>query len=131
MLELRRIGGCSAFVVERQRSATGGPLFGRNFDLPPMGIADKYSIVMIVQPKGKHAFASVSFPSMGGVFSGMNDAGLAVATLDVYATKDGSPMFDPRGVPMSFCYRRLLEGSWHGGDGYRHRTWRRPRRPGF
>ena len=30
LLELRRVG-CSALIVEPKRSATGAPLFGRNF----------------------------------------------------------------------------------------------------
>jgi isopenicillin-N N-acyltransferase-like protein len=109
LLELRRIGGCSALIVLGNRSAAGGPLFGRNFDFPPMGFLDKYSLVSIYRPKGKHAFVSVGFPGLIGVVSGMNDAGLALATLDVYATADGSVMFDPGGTPLMFCYRRVLE----------------------
>lgn len=109
MLELRRIGGCSALIVQGDRSATEGPLFGRNFDFPPLGFLDKYSLVSVYRPKGKHAFASVGFPGLIGVVSGMNDAGLALATLDVYASADGSAMFDPAGMPLMFCYRRVLE----------------------
>jgi isopenicillin-N N-acyltransferase like protein len=109
MLELRRLGGCSTLIVGKQRSKTGGPLFGRNFDFPPMGVLDKYGIVTIYKPKGKHAFASVGYPGLLGVISGMNDAGLAVATLDVYACNDSSPMFNPLGTPMMFTYRRILE----------------------
>jgi hypothetical protein len=43
------------------------------------------------------------------VVSGMNDVGLCVATLDVYASNDGSRMFNGRGVPLGFTYRRILE----------------------
>jgi hypothetical protein len=39
----------------------------------------------------------------------MNDAGLTVATLDVYLTKDGAKLFEPAGIPLTFCYRRILE----------------------
>lgn len=109
MLELRRIGGCSALIVQGNRSAAGGPLFGRNFDFPPMDVLHKYSLVIVYRPKGKHAFASVGFPGLAGVVSGMNDAGLALATLDVYASADGSPIFDPTGTPLMFCYRQVLE----------------------
>ena len=109
LLELRRIGGCATLFVDAKRSATGGPLLGRNFDLPPMGLLDKYSIVSIVRPKGKRAFAAIGYPGLVGVISGMNDAGLTIATLDVYSSKDGSSRFNLQGTPLTFCYRRLLE----------------------
>ena len=109
MLELRRMGGCSAIVVGKTRSKTGNVIFGRNFDFPPLGLLDKYGIVTVYRPKGKRAFVSIGYPGLIGVASGMNDAGLCVATLDVYGTKDGSPRFDPRGKPMMFTFRRILE----------------------
>jgi isopenicillin-N N-acyltransferase like protein len=109
MLELRRMGGCSTLIVGKDRSKTGGVLFGRNFDFPPMGVLDKYGIVTVYRPKGKHAFVSIGFPGLLGVISGMNDAGLCVATLDVYGAKDGSAKFDLSGKPMMFTFRRILE----------------------
>lgn len=109
LLELRRLGGCSTFIVQGRRSAAQGPLFGRNLDFPPMGVLDRLGLVTVVRPQGKHAFVSIGFPGLIGVLSGMNDAGLAVATLDVYRCKDGSPLFDPSGTPLTFCYRRVLE----------------------
>jgi hypothetical protein len=108
LLELRRVG-CSVLVVEPEHSAAGGPLFGRNFDFPTLGVLDKYSLVLVCRPTGRHAFASVAFPGAIGVFSGMNDAGLAVATLDVYDSADGSQSFDPAGTPLAFVFRRILE----------------------
>jgi len=109
MLELRRMGGCSSLIVDKARSKTGNVLFGRNFDFPPMGVLDKYGLVSVYRPAGKRAFVSVGYPGLVGVVSGMNDAGLCVATLDVYSSKDGSPRFDPTGTPMMFTFRRLLE----------------------
>lgn len=109
MLELRRMGGCSSLVVGKSRSKTGQVLFGRNFDFPPMGVLDKYGVVSVYRPKGKHAFVSIGYPGLIGVISGINDAGLCIATLDVYQSKDGSPMFNPAGVPMMFTFRRILE----------------------
>lgn len=108
LLELRRVG-CSALIVEPVRSATSGPLFGRNFDFPPYGVLDRFGLVTIVRPSGRHAFAAVGFPGMLGVLSGMNDTGLCVATLDVYESADGSSRFDPTGVPMVFTFRQVLE----------------------
>jgi hypothetical protein len=108
LLELRRLG-CSALIVEPQKSATGGPLFGRNFDFPAFGLLDRFGVVTIVRPKGQHAFAAVGFPGMMGVLSGMNDAGLCIATLDVEESADESSRFDPTGAPMVLVFRQILE----------------------
>ncbi|QDT75788.1 C45 family autoproteolytic acyltransferase/hydolase [Lacipirellula limnantheis] len=108
LLELRRLG-CSAIVVEPSRSETGAPIFGRNFDFPTLGDLDKYSMVIVYRPEGKHAFASVGFPGMIGVISGMNDAGLAAGTLDVEQSADGSRKFNPAGEPLAFVFRRIME----------------------
>ncbi len=108
LLELRRMG-CSALLVDPAHSATGGPLFGRNFDFPTLGELDRYSLVVVARPEGRRAFASVTFPAAIGVVSGMNDAGLAVATLDVYQSADGSPGFNAAGTPLAFVFRRILE----------------------
>jgi hypothetical protein len=109
MFDIKKIGGCSTLVINPERSATGAPLFGRNLDFPTLGFLHEYSLVLVCRPKGKHAFASVGFPGLLGVLSGMNDAGLAVATLEVNSSRDASPSFDPKGVPYALCFRRILE----------------------
>jgi hypothetical protein len=107
--DIRKFGGCATLIVEGSRSATGGPLFGRNLDYPTLGYLQDYSLVTIYRPRGKHAFVSVGFPGLVGCLSGMNDAGLALATLEVYSTRDGAARLDPTGVPYALCYRRILE----------------------
>jgi hypothetical protein len=109
LVELRRMGGCSSFLVLPPRSRTGQLLFGRNFDFPSFHVLDKYGCLSVVRPQGKRAFVSIGYPGMIGVLSGMNDAGLAVATLDVYESADGAPIFDPTGVPLALTYRSILE----------------------
>lgn len=100
--------GCSTLVVEKSRSRTGQPLFGRNFDwYPTKGIAE-HTIVVIHRPKGKHAFVSISITPSMGVFSGMNDAGLALTLNEIYESKDGSK-YSPDGPPFLFALRRVLE----------------------
>jgi len=101
--------GCSSLIVSARRSATGGPLFGRNLDFYTQGFLEKYSLVAVYRPTGKHAFVSVGFPGLFGCLSGMNDAGLALAVHEVYFSSDDSPMFDPEGVPYLFAFRRVLE----------------------
>jgi hypothetical protein len=100
---------CSSIVVEAGHSATGGPLFGRNLDFYTLDMLGNYSLVTVHRPKGKHAFVSIGFPGMFGCLSGMNDAGLALAVHEVFASRDGGSMFNPKGEPYTFCFRRILE----------------------
>jgi isopenicillin-N N-acyltransferase like protein len=100
---------CSSLIVEPQKSATGGPLFGRNLDFYTLGLLDKYSLVTVHRPKGKHAFVAVGFPGLFGVLSGMNDAGLALAVHEVFLSHDGAPIFNSKGLPYAFCFRQMLE----------------------
>jgi isopenicillin-N N-acyltransferase-like protein len=109
MFDMQKPIGCSVLMLEAGRSATGGPLFGRNLDFPTLGYLQEYTLVIVCRPKGKHAFVSVGFPGLVGCVSGMNDAGLTLAVLEVYSTCDGSPLFDPEGTPYALCFRRLLE----------------------
>jgi hypothetical protein len=109
LAELRRFERCSALIVEPQRSRTGGPLFGRNYDFATFGVLDGLSLVTVYRPTGYHAFAAVGYPGSMGVLSGMNDAGLAAACLDSGPARDDSPRFDPRGAPMLLTFRRVLE----------------------
>jgi isopenicillin-N N-acyltransferase like protein len=101
--------GCSSLIVEAPHSKTGGPLFGRNLDFFTQGILDNLTLVTIQRPQGKHAFASVGFPGLFGCLSGINDAGLALAVHEVFLSKDRAPLFNPQGVPYTFCFRRILE----------------------
>ncbi len=109
MFDIKKIAGCSALLIDAARSTTKGPLFGRNLDFPTLGYLHEYSLVVIARPHGKHAFVSVGFPGVLGCLSGMNDAGLTLATLEVYSSRDGAIKFDPRGTPYALCFRRLLE----------------------
>jgi isopenicillin-N N-acyltransferase like protein len=100
---------CSSLVVEADRSATHGPLFGRNFDFYSLGMLEHYSLVTVHRPSGKHAFASIGFPGIFGCFSGINDTGLALAAHEVFLSHDNSSLFNRKGVPYSLCFRRVLE----------------------
>jgi hypothetical protein len=107
--DLKKLGGCSTLFVGAQRSATGGPLLGRNLDWPPFGPLHEYTLVVAYRPEGKLAFASVTYPGMLGVFSGMNEKGLAVAELTVTDAQDGSAKLDVTGTPYTLALRRVLE----------------------
>jgi isopenicillin-N N-acyltransferase-like protein len=107
--DLLKFGGCSAWTVDAARSATGGPLFGRNLDWPPLGKLHEYCLVTVYRPKGKKAFAVIGYPAQIGASSGINESGLALATLEVTAWADGSARFDPAGTPYTLLLRQVLE----------------------
>ena len=105
----REAFACSSLLVSAERSATGGPLFGRNLDFYSLGILDRYSLVTVHRPQGKRAFATIGYPGLFGCISGMNDAGLAVAVHEVFLSRDHAPMFNPKGIPYALLFRRILE----------------------
>lgn len=107
--DIGKLGGCAAFIVEPSRSKSGEPIVGRNFDFPTLGTLHQFSILMIYKPTGKYAFASVTFPPIIGVTSGMNEKGLSVAVVDIPSTSDGSPRLNLSAVPMILSFRRILE----------------------
>lgn len=109
MFDLKKVIGCSTLVVEPARSATGEMVFGRNLDFPTLGYLQDYSLVTVCKPEGKKAFVSIGFPGCIGVLSGMNEHGLTLAVLEVYASNDDSAKFDGKGTPYALCFRRLLE----------------------
>jgi predicted choloylglycine hydrolase len=107
--DLKKFFACSAVLVEKNRSATGGPLLARNLDYPPLGYVHQYSLVTVYRPEGKKAFVSIGFPGLVGVLSGMNESGLALGVLEVFDVKAGVDHFDVRGVPYGMCLRKILE----------------------
>jgi hypothetical protein len=107
--DIKKVGGCSTLTIDAAHSATKGPLMGRNLDYPTLGFLHEHTLVTVCKPNGKHAFASIGFPGFVGCLSGMNDAGLCVAVLEIYSANDGSKSFDPEGTPYAMCYRRILE----------------------
>lgn len=109
MFDIKKFIACSTLIVEPQRSATKGMVFGRNLDFPTLGYLNDFSMVIVCKPEGKRAFAVVSFPGYIGALSGMNDAGLALAVLESYSANDNSLKFDAEGTPYALCFRRLLE----------------------
>ena len=101
--------GCSSLIAEPDRSTTGSPIFGRNLDIFSLGVLQKYSLVVVYRPQGKHAFVSIGFPGVLGAFSGMNERGLALALHGVFRSDDGSPHSDPKGIACTMLLRQVLE----------------------
>ena len=101
---------CTAFVASGPAtaggSASGHTIVGRNFDFDIDPWFDDDKIVEIVSPRGKIAFASVAWPGMTGVVTGMNAEGLWVS---VNGGRAGE--LDSGGVPVVFTTRAVLEGA--------------------
>ena len=77
---------------------------GRNLDFFSFDVADKASIILVYHPTGKYAFASIAWPGMIGVLSGMNERGLCLANMEVTR----NPRW-PSALPYTLLYRSVLE----------------------
>jgi hypothetical protein len=100
-LDLQKLYFCSTFVG---RSPSGRLLFGRNLDFPSMGVVHRFGLVILSRGEGRRPIASVSWPGLLGVLSGMNDAGLTLAVMVVYFVEDAKA-----GVPYALLFREILE----------------------
>jgi hypothetical protein len=100
-LDLHKLFFCSTIVG---RSPSGHLLFGRNLDFPSLGVVHRFGLVVVHRGEGLHPLASVSWPGLLGVLSGMNDEGLALAVMVVYFAEDARD-----GIPYTLLFRRLLE----------------------
>ena len=96
--------GCSSFATWEGSTASGDLLVGRNFDFY---IGDDFArnrVVMFYFPTNGYKFASVSWPGMIGVMSGMNEKGL---TVTINAAKSAVPTSSA--TPISILTREILQ----------------------
>jgi hypothetical protein len=103
-LDLSPMTACSTVTLPAAAAPDGVARFGRNLDFPSFGIADKASVVLVYRPEGRYAFASVAWPGLVGVLSGMNEHGLTLANMEV---KRGPRV--PSAMPYTLLYRSVLE----------------------
>jgi hypothetical protein len=108
-IRLQQRFGCAGLVVEPARSATGGPLLGRNADTPPAGRLCEVGLVVVYRPEGKLPFVTVSYPGLLTCVCGMNAAGLALGCDEATGSADRAPLFNPDGMPALAVQRRVLE----------------------
>jgi hypothetical protein len=102
--------GCSTILVEKDRSTTGAPIFGRIFDwMPTKGITE-HTLVVVYKGAGKRAFAAITISPIEGVISGMNDAGLCVTMNEISIKKSKEKQeFNWKGTPIVLAFRQVLE----------------------
>jgi predicted choloylglycine hydrolase len=103
-LDLSRAARCSVLIAHGEAAKDGALLFARNLDFPDLGVAHKASFVKVYHPAVGRAFLSIGWPGMIGVTSGMNDAGLCIATL-ISLSEAGVES----GEPYTMMNRRILE----------------------
>jgi hypothetical protein len=104
-LDLSRMAACSTMTFPASASPDHVARFGRNLDFFSLNVADKYTTLFIVKPDdGRYAFASVGWPGMIGVLSGMNEHGLSLANMEVTR----QPRL-PQAMPYTLLYRTILE----------------------
>jgi hypothetical protein len=95
--------GCTTFVFSGSAAAESGSLLARNFDFEVDPIFDRKKAVFFVRESGQIPFASVAWPGLVGVVSGMNLAGVAVV---VHGGRAGEPR--TTGEPVVHALRAVL-----------------------
>jgi predicted choloylglycine hydrolase len=103
-LDITGMVACSTVSLPGDAAPDHVARFGRNLDFPSFNIADRYTIVFVYHSNDKYAFASVGWPGMIGVLSGMNEHGLTIANMEVTR-----PPRLPQALPYTLLYRKVLE----------------------
>jgi hypothetical protein len=98
--------GCSAFGLGPSRTKDGHAIMARAFDFEAGQMYDRDKAVYFVAEDGKIPFASVAWPGMVGVLSGMNLEGVSVVV-------NGGRAREPRvsGEPVIFTLRDVMQNA--------------------
>lgn len=95
--------GCTSFA-DNLHSSDSSLIIGRNFDFYINPAFAKNKIVAMVNPEKGHKFVYVTWASMIGVVSGMNEQGL---TVTINAAKSDIPT--KAATPISILAREILQ----------------------
>jgi isopenicillin-N N-acyltransferase like protein len=103
LLQDKNIVGCTSFAVWGNKTNKKF-LHARNFDFYGGEHFSDNKIVFFVNPKNGYKFMSLSWASLIGVVSGMNEKGLAVTVNAIKGTMPKST-----GTPVSLVIREVLQ----------------------
>jgi hypothetical protein len=106
--------GCTTVAFHGAAEPEGGALLARAFDMEVDAIFDVRKAVFLVHEAGKLPFASVAWPGLVGVVSGMNVEGVAVV---VHGARAGETR--AVGEPVVHALRRVLGGARTTDDAVR------------
>ena len=70
--------GCTSFALTDGAAENGHTFLARAFDFEAGRLFDEHKAVFLIRESGKIPYASVAWPGLVGVVTGMNDAGLAL-----------------------------------------------------
>ena len=95
--------GCTTITLGSDALEGGGGILARAFDFEVDEVFDRHKAVFLIREDGKIPFASVAWPGLVGVVSGMNESGVAVV---VHGARGGAPAAE--GEPVVHALRRVL-----------------------
>jgi hypothetical protein len=95
--------GCTTFTFGGDATSDGSGLLARAFDFEVDEVFDREKAVFLVREAGKIPFASVAWPGLIGVVSGMNLEGVGVV---VHGGRAGEPR--AVGEPVVHALRQVL-----------------------
>jgi len=95
--------GCTTITLGGDALEGGGGILARAFDFEVDEVFDRHKAIFLVREEGKIPFASVAWPGLVGVVSGMNRSGVAVV---VHGARGGTPAAE--GEPVVHALRRVL-----------------------
>lgn len=98
--------GCSAFALGGHWTKDGHVLVGRAFDFEAGDVFDTDKAVFFMREEGRLPYASVGWPGLTGVLTGMNLEGVMILV-------NGGRAHDPKttGIPVVFSLREVLQSA--------------------
>jgi isopenicillin-N N-acyltransferase like protein len=106
--------GCTTVTFGADAIEGGGGILARAFDFEVDEVFDDHKAVFFVLEDGQIPFASVAWPGLVGVVSGMNADGVAVV---VHGARGGTPQAE--GEPVVHALRRVLSTAHSTDDAIR------------
>lgn len=99
-----RTYACSGLAVWGHATVDGQLIHTRNLDWNIDAGIQRYAVVFVVKPKGKHAYVNIGWAGFIGVLTGVNDQRISIGQVGAETTD-----LSYRGLPMTFVMRKALE----------------------